>query len=457
MSIVINTIKAGSCATLLLVSGCDLIKDIPVGIGYAAKNICSSYFLSELDYDTLTKEHVAPQIAPLGALWKIHVDEDKQTVQVNDIIFGNANTYTAYYREGFGCTLLHDSTIAKLDQQIPLRYTETESPSEPWPFGKGENPIIAGVDYAQLDDAVDNAFIQLEDPANTLAVAVIYKGNLIAEQYADGVDEDTRLIGWSMTKSFTATMIGKLADDGLLNITGSAPVPEWQGTNKEAITIEHLLHMASGLEWSETAQGDTPDQGNILFLNEDFAKYYIEKPLLDEPGTVHNYSTGSSALLSRIVQDQVGGTLADTYRFVNEEILHPINIYEGVLEFDTVGQPSGGANLYLSARDWAKLGQLYLNGGDWYGNQVLSQDWVDYALTPSIAKPTYGAQLWVNNNQESWPYLPESTFAFTGFHKQIVLVIPEHDLIIVRLGVTLRGTDFDLSGLSEGVIASLPE
>lgn len=449
------------CSTALL-TGCDklkVIKDLPVGTGYAAKQICSYLFVSELDRKMATHQFVAPQVKPLPLIWAIQVDEANKTVAVRDGIFINQNLNTAYYREGVGCTLLHDATPTELDAQLPPQlYPVPADVDAPWPLGEADaETAIPGVDYSRLQSAIDGAFVQdPAHPANTLSVAVVYDGHLVAEQYGLGADRHTRHVSWSMAKSFTATLIGLLADQGKLDLAAPAPVPEWAGTDKSAITLTHLLHMASGLEWSETDQGPTPDRGRMLFTQPDLARYYLQKPLAAEPGAVFNYSTGETNLLARIVQDQLGGNLQDTYHFMHQNLFAPLGISDAVLEFDTVGQPVGGASLYMTARDWAKLGLLYAQQGDWYGTQLLSREWVEFALTPSPANAGYGAQIWLNTEQRAWPWLPEDTFAFVGFQQQHVVVIPSRKLVLVRQGVTFNGEDFDLEGLSAGVLASLP-
>ena len=446
-------------ASLLLLAGCDLIKDIPVGTGYAAKQICSSLFVSGLDRNTVIRQFVAPQVKQLPLVWNVQIDDDNKTVSVRDTIFINQNLNVAYYREGFGCTLLHDATPEQLDAQLPPLYSEQTPADIPWPWGNGDvESRRPDIDYAQLDAAVEHAFEQDSTrPANTLAVAVVHDGHLIAERYGFGADRNSRFVSWSMAKSFTATLVGLLVDQGRLALDEPAPVPEWAGTEKSAITLTHLLHMASGLQWSESDQGKTPDRGRMLFLSPSHPDYYLQKPLEAEPGTLFTYSTGVTNMLARIVQDEVGGTLQDTYHFIHQSLFHPLGIEQAVLEFDTVGNPVAGASLYMSARDWARLGLLYAQRGEWFGQQILSPEWVDFALTPSPANPAYGAQIWLNRDKKMWPYLPEDSFAFRGFHHQVTLVVPQHNLILVRQGVSFEQEDFDLQSLVTGIIASLPD
>ena len=376
----IKTSFALLCITLI--SGCSKINDIPIGTGYAAKNICSGYFMGGIDPDILTDRFISPQIQPLPPLLSISIDDDEKTVYVEDIIFRKHFSAEAYYREGFGCTLMQDSTKETLDAQLPtpLPYQLTEQ--FPWPMGKsGVAEPQLGINYDVLNSAIENGFTENDNNTrNTMAIAVIHNNQLIAEQYAPEINAETKMVGWSMTKSFVSTLIGLLQDRGFLDITDPAPVAEWINTEKESITTEQLLHMASGLEWFEESQGPNADQGYVLHRTEDFSAFYTAQPLVDEPGTVYNYSTGASSLLGRIAQEQLGGDLADTYYFIQDALFHKINIDDAVLEFDTVGQPGSGAYLWLTARDWARLGLLYLNNGNWFGNQVLSQQWIKQAL-----------------------------------------------------------------------------
>ena len=445
-------------------SGC-ILDDIPIGTGYAAKYMCSGLWVSGLDEDRLKDDFIAPQISPLPLIWKIDINERAQTVTVRDVIFGSRNAKTAYYREGLGCTLTHDATLAELDAQAPVELINPVIDYQaPWPFGEAPvSTMQADVDYNLLDSAMDEAFTETGDGVkNTLSVAVIRHGELIAERYSDDVDESSRLLSWSMAKSITATMTGLLYDRGVLNPQSPAPVAEWAGDERSAIRLKDMLQMAAGLDWNEAAQGDDPDQGYGLFEVPDMAGYYAAQEATAQPGTVFNYSTGESNLIARIVQEQLGGSLDDYYQFIQQELFLPLNINTAVVEFDTEGQPVGGAFHYLTTRDWARLGLLYLNHGNWFGEQILSADWISQALTPSAANPLYGYQIWLNTDQGFWPTLPASTFAFRGFQSQIVMMIPEYDMVLVRTGVTFDGegasSTVDPAGietLANGVISAV--
>ncbi|MEC7547680.1 MAG: serine hydrolase [Pseudomonadota bacterium] len=448
----------------VLLSGC-ILDDIPIGTGYAAKNICSGLWISGIEETRLTEDFVAPQISPLPLIWKIDIDESNHTVTVRDRIFGSKNEKVAYYREGLGCTLVHDKSLVELDRQAPTELLAGQVDyHSPWPQGEASiDQLHPAFDHSALEMHIDEAFRDTPDATrNTLSVAVAYKGQLVSERYTDDIEPDSPLLSWSMAKSITATVTGLLYDQGRLSPLAPAPVAEWTGTDKSVITLKNMLQMNAGLDWNEAAQGEDPDQGFGLFEVPDMPGYYAEQALDTPPGTRFNYSTGNSNLLARIAQSEVGGTLEDYYQFVQQALFQPLGIQSAVIEFDAEGQPVGGAFHYLTTRDWARLGQLYLNKGEWNGEQILSRDWIEQTLTPSEPNPLYGYQLWLNTNQGFWSDLPANTYAFRGFQGQIVMMLPDYDLVIVRTGVTFNNEGASstsdpagIQALALGIIASL--
>lgn len=449
----------------MTLSGC-ILDDIPIGTGYAAKYMCSGLWVSGLNEERLRDDFIAPQVNPLPLIWKIEIDERQQTVTVRDRLFGSRNAKTAYYREGIGCTLTHDTSLADLDRQAPVNLINPQTDYHaPWPAGEASiDRLRSDIDYPLLDESIGLAFAEPESSVrNTLSVAVAYQGELIAERYDDDVNSASPLLSWSMAKTITSTAAGLIYDRGDLHPDDTAPVSAWVGTDKATVTLRHLLQMSAGLDWNEAAQGNDPDQGFGLFEVPDMAGYYASQSLTAEPGTVFNYSTGASNLIASMVQDKVGGSLEDYYQFIHQALFLPLNIHSAVIEFDTTGQPVGGAFHYLTTRDWARLGQLYLNRSNWNGEQLLSEDWINQTLTPSAANPLYGYQIWLNTDQGFWPQLPASTYAFRGFQGQIVMMIPEHELVLVRTGVTFNNEGASstsdpagIEALALGVISALP-
>lgn len=434
------------CAALAIVfttlgSGCDKIQDLPVGKGFSAKYLCSYVFNSDVDADTARSQFIVPKVQPLPLIWDVAVDADNQMVTVADKVFLNENLKAkAIYREGMGCTLLVDKNQ---DDIAADTITPTNGPVLPadqaWPIGTAgiDQSGLPNLDNVALEQAIDSAFIEVneEAPLNTTSLLVAHKGKLIAERYGFGITPHTPVLGWSMTKTVAATLIGIAQDRGLINIDDPAPFAQWEGTEKATITTRHILNMASGLEYNE-GYAQKSDATTMLYENSDQVAYTLARPLINEPGSTFNYSTGDANLLSKIVHDASGGTTQSAYDFYQSALFHPIGINSAFIEVDASGQFVGGAYGFMSPRDWLRMGQLYLQKGEWQGEQVVSSAWIDFIIEPSPAADFYGGQIWLNPGQKRWPNLPEDVFHFQGHQGQRVIVIPSHDIVVVRTGVT---------------------
>jgi CubicO group peptidase (beta-lactamase class C family) len=361
---------------------------------------------------------------------------------------------TAVYREHLGCTLVHDITEAELRAQpmSPLKAPEL-SPNEPWPFGRGGIDYRAreSLDAERLDRALDALMAEpSEGPVRqTTALAIVHDGKLIAERYAPGYDARTPFLGWSMSKSVTATLMGVLVRTRGFDIYARAKVAAWDDPKdpRHAITTDQLLRMSSGLRFVEK-YGPLSDVSEMLYLHDDMAAFAASLPLEAAPDTRWNYSTGTTNVLSRILFDQAGASLDAYYRFAYQELFAKLGMRSVVFEPDATGVLSGGSYVYMSARDFARLGQLWLDDGVWAGERILPEGWMKYCTTPTPTEPgqSYGAQFWLNHRvkgyeyKQRWPELPEDTFAASGHHGQYLMVVPSRSLVAVRLGVTFDGT-----------------
>lgn len=455
-------LKITSISVLLALTGCDLLDDLPIGKGYSAKHLCSFLFNSGLDEDVVLNQFIAPKVQPLPWIWQIDINHDAHRVHVTDIIFGEgAGSATAFYQPGKGCTLLVDQALETVEA-IPF---EPIMPPElkadtPWPYGAGGiTEHVSDVDYSQLQAAIDGAFIEPVDATVlTTSVVVAYQGKLLAEQYNWGVTAESPLPGWSMTKSITGTLAGILITEGRIKLDDPAPVPDWKGTDKQNITLRHLLHMASGLEVNED-YGGFSDVTQMLYKESNQFAYAVKQPIVNPPDTAFHYSTAESNRLAAAIQALVGGTQQDAYNFYQQRFFHPIDITSAFIEFDATGHFVGGAYGYMTARDWARIGQLYLQKGNWNGKRILSEDWVAFATAPSPQAEQYGAHLWLNTNGNRWKNAPWDAYALVGHQGQRVVIIPSKDLVVVRTGVT---EDRELqnqvmSTLLEGILVALPE
>ncbi|MCK5121321.1 MAG: serine hydrolase, partial [Methylococcales bacterium] len=209
-----------------------------------------------------------------------------------------------------------------------------------------------------------------------------------------------------------------------------------------SITLDHLLRMSSGLEFDETVGADVTDLSEMLFLRRDAAAFAIDKPLIHPPDTHWQYSSGTTNIISRIAREASGGSTADVVTFLRNELFIPLGLQKAIIEPDSSGNLIGSSYMYATARDWAKFGQLYLQDGIWEGKRLLPEGWVKYSSTPTLAAPKgqYGAHFWTNGGINStsenrpFPSLPGDLYYADGYKGQRVVIIPSHQLVIVRLG-----------------------
>jgi CubicO group peptidase (beta-lactamase class C family) len=435
---------------------------VPAGTGMAAKHLCSCVFVSGLDPDRVMEIAVNPVIWPLGWFARFETDPTEQTATVTSFGFLTAR---AAHRPGLGCTLLHGSTASELRAEFtPPADTTRDSASEAWTINHQHR--AASFYEEALDRAIDTAFVEPREdgPRQTLAVVVVHDGQLVAERYATGVDASTPLMGWSMTKSVTCSLVGVLVRQGRLVVEAPAAIEVWSGPEdpRHSITLDHLLRMTSGLDIVEDQSGADANS-RMQFLERDGAAFAASRKLRAPVGSEWEYTSGNTMLVSRIVRDAVGGGLRDAHAFAWRELFEPIGMATAVLEPDRAGTFVGSSYMFASARDWARFGLLYLNDGVWEGRRILPEGWVDYVTSPTPAAPQgeYGAGFWVNRGDPAdpkrrlWPSLPRDAFAAQGFQGQYAFVVPSHRLVVVRLGVTRGGVQSGAEQLAADVIAAL--
>lgn len=424
----------------------------PRGAGFHAKVLCSGVFVSGRDPDALRGSE-------LERFWYLQGEVNRKAGTVTSSAFGFAST-TAVHREGLGCTLANGRAVEELRRDPP--FVPRLGPASPLPTAGDLSP---GVRTA-LKDAVHAAFAEPEPGRrrNTRAVVVLHRGRLAAEAYAEGFGPATPMAGWSMTKSVTGTLVGIAAARTKLDPDDPAPVPEWQkpGDPRKNITINHLLRMSSGLDFDETYTG-FGDVTHMLFASPSSGGYAARFPLAHPPGNRWSYSSGTTNILSRMLKHQLG---PDTYhRFPHEALFDPIGMTSAVIEPDPSGTYVGSSFMYATARDWARLGQLYLQHGRWKGRQVVPSRWIEYATTPAPADDQghYGAHWWLNRGPREnpsarpFPSLPRGLYRASGFEGQQVMVVPSREAVIVRLGMTPDESALNLDRTVRRILEALPD
>lgn len=415
--------------------------------GFSAKSVASGHFIDGRTLETIQQGD--------NDIDKV----DWATNEINEAErFVTSKVYglkerKAIYREGLGATLINDDFDVSKPYNVPKR--NKINTNLPFPYGNLEpkDTVFSTIDYVKLNAVVENAFDKKgEKNKRTRSVLVIYKDKIIAEKYADSFDKNSKILGWSMTKSLTATYFGILQKQGKFDIMKPAPIAEWKNDERSKITTNDLLHMNSGLEWEED-YGKISDVTKMLFIEEDMTKSQINKPLVGKPNNTWNYSSGTTNLLSGILRKQFK-THQEYLDFWYSSLFDKIGMNSAIVETDMAGNFVGSSYGWANTRDWAKFGLLYLHKGNWNGEQIFDESWAKYVSTPTnSSNGNYGAQFWLNAGGR-FPNAPKDMFYASGYQGQMVAIFPSHDLVIVRMGLK-EDPEFDFNGLLSGVVGSL--
>ena len=308
--------------------------------------------------------------------------------------------------------------------------------------------------YDQKITSITDAFRRGMPPAETHgethAVVAWRGGREVLAAYGTGYatpcGPDVTHISWSMAKSMTHALVGFLVADGLLDIDSPAAVPEWSGDERARITLRNLLEMRAGLEWVEDyVDGEKSHVIDMLFGagSNDHAAYAAALPLVHVPGTHWVYSSGTTNIICRALGDVICSDVVTgagpaqrrqrTEEFIRERLFSPLGMSSATAKFDAAGNFVGSSYVYATASDFARFGRSYVAGRSAAGGEILPVGWVDAARTPVATDPEtgngYGHHWW------TWPRLPGALVA-TGYEGQYTIVIPEADLVVVRLGKT---------------------
>jgi CubicO group peptidase (beta-lactamase class C family) len=255
---------------------------------------------------------------------------------------------------------------------------------------------------------------------------VIRHGCIVKEKYFAPFNVSSTHDLHSCTKSFVSTLMGIAIDKGYLAgtarlVLGFFPRGFAQtDSRKRALTVDNLLTMSSGLGWLEA---DETYQSLDMLPDGDWVKFILDLPMVAEPGTRFDYSSGNSHVLAAVVRQASGKNL---YDFARESLFGPLGIADPRWDRDPDDLPVGGWGLHLSPRDMAKLGYLYLHEGLWEGKQVVPAAWVRESTRPHIRATdgwSYGYQWWVDPDLHF--------FAALGRHGQSIFVVPRLDLVVV--------------------------
>jgi CubicO group peptidase (beta-lactamase class C family) len=412
----------------------------PVELGLAgyAKVLCSAVFVSGRDPNEAVKNS-GFFLMPAGEAEKVAwtIDRERQAVRMS---LGGVTREAKFYGDQ-GC-IIHQKDKAGIFF-TPVRVTATlpDARSQPWPMGDAEpSETAAPTTSPGLEAAVNAAFA---DPdALTAAFIVVHKGRIVAEWYLPGITKDTQLESWSMGKSITATLFALLVQDGTYTLEQPAPVPAWRSPDDPRSKIRNidLLRMSSGLRFIASQDPDyTEDKGypDHMFIYTgavDAFEYSIHRPLQFPPNTEGRYRNSDPLTIGYLIKQAVEKRGEAYLTWPQRALFDRIGIRRQVLETDPYGNFLLTGYDYGTARNWARLGLLYLQDGTWQGTRILPEGWSKFVSTPAPAwkRPVYGGLFWINGDG-GWN-LPKTAYIMAGAGGQNVFIVPSLDLVIVRMG-----------------------
>ncbi|MEK8052387.1 serine hydrolase [Ideonella sp. DXS22W] len=437
-----------------------------VASGLTSQLICIDVLHSGLPLADALRQRVAPLGAMGLVMPLIDVQVDAGQGRVHTRLAGGWASQ-AQWRPGLGCLVDWPGDAPAASAGLP--------PVAHWPAP--ELPAIAGpAPVAAANPALAQALARGFDEPDaarpslfTQAIVVLQHGRVVGEQYAPGLGPATPLLGFSMSKSLTHALAGVLVQQGRLQPDRPGLFPAWQvpGDARAAITLDHLLRQTSGLAMRQDNSGTDPNS-RMLFIERDKAGWLQQQPLVAPVGAGWAYSDGHFVLAGRLLRDAAGGSAAALHDLAVKRLFGPLGMHGVTLTVDATDTPNGASMFVAPARDWARLGQLYLNDGLAGGRRVLPEGWVRHATTPTL-DTAYGAGWWTNTLGGSmlpqwgvpWGFAsaPRDAFFARGFMGQFTLVVPSRGVVIVRMGIShQRGDAIEaVDRLVGEVLAALPE
>jgi CubicO group peptidase (beta-lactamase class C family) len=407
------------------------------GLAGYAKILCSGVFISGR----------APEDVARGSAYffmpRAEQDQVKWTIdrgaKLARASFGGT-TREARFHGDQGCIIENPASPGIHFTPAAVRTALPDAASQAWPMGDRASTTTTaeGIDAAKVEAALDAAFA---DPAAlTAAFLVVHKGRIVAERYAPGITQDTQLESWSMGKSLAATLFALLVKDGTYTLEQPAPVPLWQkpGDPRAAVRNIDLLRMSAGLKFlgnQEPGSNQTyPDHYYIYTGAIDAFDYSITRPQEYPPNTDGRYRNSDPLTITYLAKLAITKRGENFLTWPQRALFDAIGIRRQVLETDPYGNFLITGYDYGTARNWARIGMLYLQDGMWQGRRILPEGWTTFVSTPAPAwkRPEYGGFFWLNRIG-TWN-LPEDAYFAAGAGGQNTWIVPSHDLVIVRMG-----------------------
>ncbi len=441
-----------------------------VRLGQQAIFMCNGLFTSNRTLEQVFAQELAYLPEPVGTAegGDYKVDWERRAVTIGS--GHGVPKMRAAFREGIGCVVLApDQTLDDIDglPAIEMQPPAGDAAKIPWPDGDKTGPISLppDVDVAALQAASDWAFDRESPQQVTLSLLVVHRGDIVHERYADGVDMTTRTRTWSTAKSIASTLIGMLVDDGKLSLDeplGFDFLPQEAAAAetdpRSAITLRHALNMSSGLQTVDNGgQEYAVGSGMSYWAGASSVEGARRRALIREPGANWDYENYDT-LLAVYAMKRALGSEKKYHEFPRMRLLDPIGMRNTLLSTDRFGDFILSSQVYTSARDLARFGLLYLQEGLWNGERLLSKEWIDFVRTPAPSTADrgnfYGGQFWLVPDERK--DVPRDAYSTAGNRGQYVVIVPSHDLVIVRRGLDWGRQGFDRWDMTRDVVMAFP-
>jgi CubicO group peptidase (beta-lactamase class C family) len=423
----------GTTLILGLLGGVYYIHSLtPIITGYAAKNLASGVFVAHRTQESV--ENIDLNFSFIKYTSNT-VDYEKKEV-TSRFLWA---TSKAIFIEGFGCTLVrdYDETTIRNRPYTIVPLPEVDPDTIAWPMGdKLSDTIPKGIDQLKLNKAIVNAFKDSVGTKGTFAIAIAYKNQLIAEKFQTGFSDKNLFLSWSMAKSITQAMVGIMVKQGRMDINQPADIDNWKSTDKQNISTNNLMQMTSGLKWNEN-YGNRSDVTLMLHEAGDMAAFTYNQPLESQTDSVWLYNSGATNIVSYLIRKKIAND-AEYFGFPRKELFNKIGMRSAIMETDASGTLLGSSYIYASMRDYVRFGLLYLNKGNWLGEQILPIGWTDYTVKVANGSDgKYGSFFWLNMSND-YPDVPKDLFMCRGHDGQYIYIIPSLELVVVRTGFSKK-------------------
>ncbi len=441
--------------------------------GVQAVLMCNGLFTSHRSLEQVFAQELAyldgrridrPLGTATGGAYR--VDHQRKAVRVGG--GANGSAVRAAFRDGIGCVVMAPDQDWTDIEQLPrhsLAPLAGNPANIPWPMGDKitARPLPEEVDATALQAASDWAFNRPTPEQDTLSLLVVYRGQIIHERYATGIDVTTRTRTWSTAKSIASTLIGMLVDQGKmaldepLGIEWLPALPAPAHDPRAAITLRQVLNMSSGLDPVDSFNREyATGSGLAYWAGASSVDGARRRGLVREPGSFWDYENYDT-LLAVYAMKQVLGDDQAYLEFPRRTLLDRLGMRNTLLSTDRFGDFILSSQVYTNARDLARFGMLYAQGGVWQGERLVSEDWIEFSWAPAPASEVrgndYGGQWWLVPDKRS--DVPQEAYSTAGNRGQYVIVVPSRDLVIVRRGLDWGGQGFNRWDLTHEVLKAI--